>query len=32
MATIEQGTATGVSFAPTDEQKALRELARQFAA
>src|SRR6266496_4206868 len=32
MATIEQGTATGVSFASTDEQKALRELARQFAA
>jgi acyl-CoA dehydrogenase len=32
MATIEQGTATGVSFAPTDEQKALRELARAFAA
>jgi acyl-CoA dehydrogenase len=32
MATIEQGTATGVSFAPTDEQKALRELAREFAA
>ncbi|HEY8706232.1 MAG TPA: acyl-CoA dehydrogenase family protein, partial [Gaiellaceae bacterium] len=32
MATIEQGTATGVSFALTDEQKALRELARDFAA
>src|SRR5437763_10805785 len=31
MATIEQGTATGVSFALTDEQKALRELAREFA-
>jgi len=32
MATIEQGTAAGVSFALTDEQKALRELARDFAA
>jgi len=32
MATIEQETATGVSFAPTDEQKALREVARAFAA
>jgi acyl-CoA dehydrogenase len=32
MATIEQATATGVSFALTDEQKALRELARDFAA
>src|SRR5579872_2854526 len=32
MATIEQGTATGVSFALTEEQKALRELARDFAA
>jgi acyl-CoA dehydrogenase len=32
MATIEQGTATGVSFALSDEQKALRELAREFAA
>ena len=32
MATIEQGAATGVSFALTDEQKALRELARSFAA
>src|SRR4051812_37073319 len=32
MATIEQGTATGVSFALTDEQKALRDLARDFAA
>jgi acyl-CoA dehydrogenase len=31
MATIEQGVATGVSFALTDEQKALRELAREFA-
>src|SRR5579872_6533041 len=31
MATIEQGTATGISFALTDEQKALRELARDFA-
>jgi acyl-CoA dehydrogenase len=31
MATIEQGAATGVSFALTDEQKALRELAREFA-
>src|SRR3989449_8425182 len=30
MATIE-GTATGVSFALTDEQKALRALAREFA-
>src|SRR5256885_12780935 len=30
MATIE-GTATGVSFALTDEQKALRRLAREFA-
>ena len=32
MTTIEHGTATGVSFALTDEQKALRELAREFAA
>src|SRR6185437_3306500 len=32
MAAIEQGSATGVSFALTDEQKALRELARDFAA
>ena len=32
MATIEEGVATGVSFALTDEQKALRELARDFAA
>jgi acyl-CoA dehydrogenase len=31
MATIEQGLAGGVSFALTDEQKALRELAREFA-
>ena len=31
MSTIEHGTATGVSFALTDEQKALRELAREFA-
>ena len=31
MSTIEQGAATGVSFALTDEQKALRELAREFA-
>ena len=31
MATIEQGVAGGVSFALTDEQKALRELAREFA-
>jgi acyl-CoA dehydrogenase len=32
MATIEEGAATGVSFALTDEQKALRELAHEFAA
>src|SRR6185437_263513 len=32
MATIEQGTATGVSFALSDEQKSLRDLAREFAA
>jgi len=32
MATIEQGTATGVSFALSDEQKALRDLAHDFAA
>ena len=32
MATIEQGTATGVSFALTDEQKALRDLAHEFSA
>ncbi|HEY5058840.1 MAG TPA: acyl-CoA dehydrogenase family protein [Gaiellaceae bacterium] len=31
MTTIEHGTSTGVSFALTDEQKALRELARDFA-
>jgi acyl-CoA dehydrogenase len=31
MSTIEHGTATGVSFALTEEQKALRELAREFA-
>jgi acyl-CoA dehydrogenase len=31
MTTIEHGTATGVSFALTDEQKALRDLAREFA-
>src|SRR5438874_3375584 len=31
MATIEQGVGTGVSFALTDEQKALRELAHDFA-
>jgi len=31
MATIEHGTAAGVSFALTDEQKALRDLAREFA-
>jgi acyl-CoA dehydrogenase len=31
MATIDQAVATGVSFALTDEQKALRELARDFA-
>jgi acyl-CoA dehydrogenase len=31
MAIIEQGTTTGVSFALTDEQKALRGLAREFA-
>jgi acyl-CoA dehydrogenase len=32
MATVERGRATGVSFALSDEQKALRELAREFAA
>jgi acyl-CoA dehydrogenase len=32
MAIIEQGVATGVSFALTDEQKALRELTHDFAA
>jgi acyl-CoA dehydrogenase len=31
MATIEQSSATGVSFALTDEQRSLRELAREFA-
>jgi acyl-CoA dehydrogenase len=31
MAAIEQATGTGVSFALTDEQKALRDLAREFA-
>src|SRR3954464_1490017 len=31
MATIEQATAGGVSFALTDEQKALRDLAHEFA-
>src|SRR6266480_6858752 len=31
METIEQGTAGGVSFGLTDEQKALRELAHEFA-
>src|SRR3954462_8145405 len=32
MAAIDEGTATGISFALSDEQKALRELAREFAA
>jgi acyl-CoA dehydrogenase len=32
MTTIEQGAATGVSFALTDEQKALRDLAHEFSA
>ena len=32
MATIEHGAATGVSFALGDEQRSLRELAREFAA
>ncbi len=32
MAIIEQGAATGVSFGLTDEQKALRDLAHDFAA
>ena len=32
MATIDAGVGTGVSFALSDEQKALRELAREFAA
>ena len=31
MSTIEHSAATGVSFALTEEQKALRELAREFA-
>jgi hypothetical protein len=31
MATIEQGTVGGVSFGLTDEQKALRDLAHDFA-
>jgi acyl-CoA dehydrogenase len=31
MAIIERGAETGVSFALTDEQKALRDLAREFA-
>src|ERR671933_2953113 len=31
MATIEQGVGAGVPFALTDEQKALRELAHEFA-
>ena len=31
MATVETGVAGGVSFALTDEQKALRALAREFA-
>src|ERR1044072_9495818 len=31
MAIMEQGVGTGVSFALSDEQKALRELAREFA-
>src|SRR3954453_2404147 len=32
MATVEQGVGGGVSFALTEEQKALRDLARDFAA
>jgi acyl-CoA dehydrogenase len=32
MTTIEHGVAGGISFALTDEQKSLRELAREFAA
>ena len=32
MATIEQGVGSGVSFALNEEQKNLRELARDFAA
>src|SRR2546423_5382691 len=31
MATIDQARSTGVSFAVSDEQKALRDLAREFA-
>jgi acyl-CoA dehydrogenase len=31
VATIEEAVATGISFALSDEQKALRELAREFA-
>ena len=31
MTTIEYGVAGGISFALTDEQKSLRELAREFA-
>ncbi len=31
MATVEQGVGGGISFGLTDEQKALRELAREFA-
>jgi acyl-CoA dehydrogenase len=31
MAAIEEGSATGVSFALTEEQRSLRELAREFA-
>ena len=31
MATIEQGIGSGVSFALTEEQRGLRELAREFA-
>ena len=31
MATIEHGVGTGVSFALSDEQRSLRELARDFA-
>src|ERR671936_2398651 len=31
MATIEQGVGGGVSFGLTDEQRSLRELAREFA-
>ena len=32
MATIERAVSNGISFALTDEQRALRELAREFAA